>query len=163
MRVYGYFYDSKDQLNYGIHEVDEKLNTKLIERKGRLTFEPANNQEELLDAEAIKRFLIDTEEISNFIAIQNEDTMLRYIDNLDDGVNPHKIYYYGKDLEEAFECQDRALDCLKYISYQRQEHKEFAANFIYRYLELRENPDADIRALLRDARSIQMVAIQYLE
>lgn len=157
MRVYGYFYDKYKNINHGIHEVDSMGNATLVRELEKTTFKRAENQEELLDEEAIQRFRVDMEEVSLLIAVQNEDTTLRYIDNLDEGVNPHKVYYYGKDLELCFKCQDRALDCLKYIAYRHEKHKDFAYNFVYRYLELRENPEADIQALVRDAESTTMV------
>lgn len=161
MRVYGYFYNQRGKLNYGIHEVDEKGKVKLIKKQKGLTFKASSEQEKLLDEEAIVRFQKDIYETSLLIAIKDEETVLRYVDDLDKGINPHKVYYYGKDLETCFECQDRALDCLEYIAYQYPEHKDFAYNYVYRYLELRENPEADLDSLVRDATSTTMVAIQH--
>jgi len=160
MRVYGYFYDEEQNLNYGVHEVDEEGKSFCIQKQAPIAFKRATNQEDLLDAEAIERFRVDIDEVGLIIAVKDEDTILRYIDNLDEGVNAHKVYYYGKDLIQCFECQDRALDCLEYIAYQHEQHKDFAYNFVYRYLELRENPEADIEQLLRDARGQRMIDIQ---
>lgn len=161
MRVYGYFYDKFKNLNYGVHEVDSKGNATLVKELEKTTFRVAQNQEELLDEEAIQRFRVDMEETSLLITIQDEETLLRYVDDLDEGINPHKVYYYGKDLETCFRCQDRALECLKYIAYRHEKHKDFAYNFVYRYLELRENPEADLDSLVRDAESTAMVDIQH--
>lgn len=159
MRVYGYFYDKNKNLNYGIHEVDSKGNATLVDEREEITFKVAENQMDLMDEEAIERFRVDVEETSLLIAIQNEDTALRYIDDIDVGVNPHKVYYYGKDLSLCFMCQDRALECLKYIAYRHEKHKDFAYNFVYRYLELRENPEANLEELVRDAKSRTMAEI----
>lgn len=159
MRVYGYFYNERKKLNYGVHEVNEKGKVKLVKKMKGLTFTPAKNQEDLLDEEAIRRFQVDVEETSLLIAVKDEETVLRYTDDYE--INPHKVYYYGKDLETCFMCQDRALNCMEYIAYQYPEHKEFAYNFVYRYLELRENPDADLESLVRDANSQTMIDIQY--
>lgn len=161
MRVYGNFYDKNKNLNYGIHEIDSKGNATLVKELDKTFFRVAENQDDLLDEEAIQRFRVDMEETSMLIAIQHEDTTLRYVDDLDSGVNPHKVYYYGKDLETCFRCQDRALDCLKYIAYRKKKHSDFAHGFVYRYLELRENPEADLDELVRDADSWEMAEIQH--
>lgn len=160
MRVYGNFFDEDNNLTHGIHEVDELGKVTLVQPLPKTRYKIAENQEELLDAEAIHRFEVDIKETSLLIAVQNEDTVLRYIDDLDKGINPHKVYYYGKDLETCFMCQDRALDCLHYIAYRHPKHKDFATQFVYRYLELRENPEADLDGLVQDAMSSAMIEIQ---
>lgn len=159
MRVYGYFYNSRGKLQYGVHDVDEKGRVKQIRKMERLSFTPAREQERLLDEEAIRRFQVDINETSLLIAVKDEEPILRYVDG--DEVNPHKVYYFGKDLEDCFYCQDRALDCLEYIAYQYPEYKDFAYAYVYRYLELREDPEADLDSLLEDAKGSSMVGIQH--
>jgi len=163
MRVYGYFFDGDEvEPNYGIHEVDERGNAVLIKEQEEppKALRIADNQEDLLDEEAIQRFRVDVNEVSLILAVANEDTLLRYM-GANNEINPHKVYYYGKDLQKCFYCQDRAIDCLEYIAYQRTRHKEFAYSFIYRYLELRENPEADLDRLMEDASSQTMSDIQF--
>lgn len=157
MQIVGKFYDSYGKLRDGIYNVDKKGKIKIKEKIEEITFEEAHNQEELLDEEAIERFRLDIEEMGLLVAVKDEDTVLRYTDGGE--INPHKVYYFGKDLELAFMCQDRAFDCLNYIAYQHEDYKEFAYEFVYRYLELRENPEADFEYLLGMADSREMISI----
>lgn len=163
MRVYGKFIDNTGKLNYGIHDIDEKGNVTFIKELESIPgnrYKQAENQEELLDEEAIQRFQVDVYETSLIIAVKDEEPILRYVDE-GDTVNPHKVYYYGKDLESCFMCQDRALDCLEYIARLKTEYRDFAYNYVYRYLELRENPEADLDSLVADATSQIMINIQH--
>lgn len=157
MQIVGKFYDKHGKLHNGIHKVDSKGRVELVKEMEEITFEEAHNQEELLDKEAIDRFRLDIEETGLLVAVKDEDTVLRYTDGGE--INSHKVYYYGKDLELAFMCQDRAFDCLAYIAHQHKEHKDFAYDFVYRYLELRENPEADFEYLIELAESKEMITI----
>lgn len=157
MQIVGNFYDKYGKLRNGIHKVDSKGRAIIVKEINEISFKEAKNQEELLDKEAIERFRLDIEETGLLVAVKDEDTVLRYTDGGE--INSHKVYYYGKDLELAFMCQDRAFDCLAYIAHQHEEYKDFAYEFVYRYLELRENPKADFDYLIKLSKSKEMVSI----
>lgn len=159
MMIHGKLIGEEGVVLKGKHKINSKgeiIRTDMVQTE--MSYDVAVNQDELMLEEAIRRFKVDAEELGLLIHVKDENGYYRYLDENEE-LDMLKVYYYGKDLREAFRCQDVAIKCLEYVNMYEQEYKDFALNYIYKYLSLREDPLTNMWELeeLEDSQEMKRI------
>lgn len=134
-------YRFRNKIKVGIREVDKNLKERKVSDL-KVGLKILGNKEEYLNQEVLRRFMEDIDKIEPLFIKHGEDTLTPYITN--GSLDLYRVYYYGKNLYECFDCQDVAMECLEYVAYGYKEHQEFAMEVLRRYIDLRKNKSANL-------------------